>query len=182
MEIEVLHVSLLEGKNIVRWIGTEMALGGGGSSVDDQTVDTGWCGAAPVVWEHKSVPFRQFIGIDIELASGEMYRLLSQFEDRTNFYGLYLRPLSEMTTPRGADVGSIYRARELVELPTGVATVNVLRQDGPTSVIEATLLFNQLKVRLLSAEVYERGDESFEVVEGDESILVQLNGLKPEVV
>ena len=60
-----------------------------------------------------------------------------------------------------------------------MAKIAVLRQDNPNAVIEAAISIGSATIRLLSAEVYERAGGTFEICERDETILVQLNGIRP---
>ncbi len=56
-----------------------------------------------------------------------------------------------------------------------------LRRDVSGCVVEMFLGVNSSVIRLLSGEVYEREEDQFEVVEVDESILIQVDGKKPRV-
>jgi hypothetical protein len=156
-----------------------MALGGGERIMSEETPDTGCWEQTPIIWEHDSIPYAQFTHVDLLLTDGRAYRLLSQFEDGTGFHGLYLCELVEIQEPKGPEAFSIYRTRELTELPKGLARVEVLRQDNPNAVIDVVLSIGSATIRLLSAEVHERWGGTFEVCERDETILVQLNGERP---
>lgn len=166
---EIYPLSSLNGQNIVRWVGHEMALSGGDHNGSN----------APVLWEHDSMPFRQFTSIDMRLADDRIFRLLSQYENGTDFYGLYLIPILKMATPDDVPSGNIYRTRELRELPTGICEVAILQSADPASMIEAKLFFAGTAVRLLSAEVHERADGRFEMMVGDGAIPVQVNDPRP---
>ncbi|PKN21413.1 MAG: hypothetical protein CVU65_16915 [Deltaproteobacteria bacterium HGW-Deltaproteobacteria-22] len=170
---QVFSIYDLHEQEIVRWVGAEMAIGGGGYCVDEQTVETGWASATPVVWQDDSIPYRQFTHIDMELADGRVFSLVSQFQDGTDFYGLYLVLSDAISKLREADDGGIYRVRELTDFPTGVTSVRAVRRDGPTSVVEAEFSFREGVIRFLSAEVHER-DGGYVIVERDESVLVQM--------
>jgi hypothetical protein len=133
-----------------------------------------------VEWSHSSVPYLQFTTLDMQLANGQTLRLLSQLEDGTGFHGLYLVEVEKVSEPSIEDEWSIFRTREIAELPLGLSKVSVLRQDGPSAVIEASISIESHVVRLLAAEVHPRLDGKFDIVEGDESILIQLNGARPK--
>ncbi len=176
-------MSFLDGQDIVRWVGTEMALcGGEPCSVADaagQAVDS----YTPVQWTHESIPYLQFTGLDIHLANGSVLQLNSQLEDGTGYHGLFLLQAPERQAAcklaRAGQV-SIFRTRDVPELPLGTARLSVNRQEGPNAVVEATIRIGSDTVRLLAAEVSERSGGELRIVEPDESILVQLNGARPE--
>ncbi len=169
----------LDGQEIVRWTGTEMALGGGISIVSEDTPeDRNWL-ETPVVWASDVIPFAQFTRIDVQLANGSAYRLLSQHKDGSGFHGLYLLRVAEIEVPEEPRPGCIYRSRELTELPVGQTRVSILRRAESNSIIEFELSIGTETIRMLSGEVYEREEGLFEVVESDESVLVQLNGERP---
>lgn len=176
---QVHPISRLDSQTIVRWVGTEMALGGGEHVMSEDTPETGRWEQTPIIWEHDSIPYAQFTHVDLLLADGRAYRLLSQLEDSTGFHGLYLCELVEIPEPKGPEAFSIYRTRELTELPTGLARVEILRQDHANAVVDVVLSVGSATIRLLSAEVHERRGGTFEICERDETILLQLNGERP---
>ncbi len=155
-----------------------MAIGGGGFCVDDQTVETGWASPTPVIWQHGSIPFRQFTHIDVELADGRVFSLVSQFPDGSDLFGLYVVLVDAPSALREPADGGIYRIREIADFPIGPVNIKVVRRDGPHAVIEALLSFCAGAVRVLSAEVYETTNSEFVIVERDESVLTQLILLK----
>ncbi|HEY0589598.1 MAG TPA: hypothetical protein VGD52_25955 [Pseudoduganella sp.] len=157
----------LNGHSIVRWVGTEMALSGGGWDTE------------PVVWEHSSVPYLQLISIDVLLADRSVYRVCSQLDDGSGNYGLLLSVVDALDTPSIPDVGSIYRTRDLIELPVGVATVAITEIDGADAVLRVEIAAEGRTISLWVAEVYERDGGLFDVVGCDESILVQVDGARP---
>jgi hypothetical protein len=158
----------LNGHSIARWVGTEMALSGGGW-------DTG-----PVLWEHSSVPYLQLISIDVLLTDGSVYRVCSQADDGSSYYGLFLGSVESLDTPSSPEVGSIYRTRELIELPVGVATVAITEIDGPDAVLRVEIVAGGRTISFWAAEVYERDGGFFDVVGCDESILVKVDGARPK--
>ncbi|MCY0913733.1 hypothetical protein [Massilia antarctica] len=125
------------------------------------------------------VPYLQFISIDVQLNDGSVYRMLSHYDDGTGCYGLYLLVQDAMDTPSGAESGSIYRTRELSELPIGAATVKITDIDGPNAVLRVDIVVGTHTVSCWAAEVYDRGGGDFAVVDRDESILVQVDGVRP---
>lgn len=164
-----LHVATLNGHPITRWIATEMALSEGG------------LGEGPVLWEHSSVPYLQLISIDIQLGDGSVYRMQSQLDDgsEAGHFGLYLLTRDAMENPRTSEMGSIYRTRELRELPVGAAVVTVTETDGPNAVVRMETGFGGATISFWAAEVDERDGGCFEILGPDESILVQVDGKRP---
>ncbi|MDQ1832544.1 hypothetical protein [Massilia scottii] len=162
-----LHIATLHGCSIVRWVGTEMALSEG--IAED----------GPVLWDHPSVPYLQLISIDVQLNDGAVYRLLSHDDDGTGCDGLYLLVRQAMDTPSCAESGSIFRTRELSELPIGAAIVSVTDMDGPHAVLRVDIVVGTHTVSCWAAEVYERDGGDFAIVDRDESILIQVDGIRP---
>lgn len=161
-------VTQLNGHCIVRWVGTEMAL-------SDGAVREG-----PVLWAHPAVPYLQLVSLDIQLDDGSVYRMLSQSGDGSGYYGLYLLGQDAIDTPSSSESGSIYRTRELSELPVGSVNVAVTELDGPNAVLRVELGIGGRTMSCWAAEVYERDEENFEVCGGDESILIQVDGFRPD--
>ncbi|NHZ45045.1 hypothetical protein [Massilia aquatica] len=163
------HVKKLNDHFIIKWIATEMA------------ISDGPLGEGPVVWEDPRIPYLQLTSIDLQLGDGSIYRMLSQFDDGTEngYFGLYLVAQDVLATPYPAETGSIYRRRELSELPVGLASVVFLETNEPNAVSRIEIIVARQRVSCWAAEVYEREDGAFEIIEPDESILVQVNGKRP---
>ena len=170
----------LDGQRITRWIGLEMALGGGNGVTTDDTVDRGWIGQSPIVWRHAAVPFWQFTMIDVETSAGAIYRLLAESDHEDgSAYGLFLEKTEEPMIPVAEEPGAFFRTRVLERLPTGIVKVGVV-QDAAGAVVEALLDIDGDVVRLLAAEIHPRLDGGFDLVSPDETILLQLNGRRPD--
>ena len=134
----------------------------------------------PIRWRDPSIHFLQFTYLDIQLAGGQALRLLSQMEDGTGFHGFYLVELKELPALRVIqEPDSIFRERMVPELPAGRIEVAQVRRDGPNAIVEMQLRVLDDEVRFLAAEVYEEHDGSLRIVERDESILIQVNGVHP---
>jgi hypothetical protein len=134
----------------------------------------------PPIWRAAEVPFAQFVQVDIDLSDGSVVQVASQLDDGSGFHGLHLiRRESAPIEHRAAELSSIYRVVNLPALPTGELTVSVLRRGDSKAVIEAEIAAGGIKLRLVSAEVYEREDGSFEICEVDESVLLQVEDAPP---
>jgi len=159
-----------------------MALGGGASVLASNTPEDGkWDTTAPI-WRVADVPFAQFVELDISLTDGTVVQLASQLDDGSGFHGLYLRPLENTRLPSWSrEPGSIYRVVSLPTVPAGELAVSVLRRDAFNAVVEVEIVIGGIRLRLISAEVYEREGGHFEVCEVDESILLQVAGAAPQV-
>jgi hypothetical protein len=167
MTTKLLPVSTLAGVIVSRWQGTEMAL-------------TEAHAASDIRWEDASIPFLQLADLDLQLANGEVFKLCSQLADGSGFHGLYLEALDALPPLFASDdPSSICRGRELSEFPAGVIEIAELVQDGPDATVEIRLMVAGTEVRLVAGEVHEQLDGSLRVVERDESILLQLNGMWP---
>lgn len=177
--MHALHISKLQGKVVLAWSGTEMALGGGAMTMAETTPETGVWAQTPLVWEHDSIPFLQLTNLDVTLDGGEVYRVLSQFDDGLGRHGIYLVQLPLAADGRDTEMSSAFRIRQLSEFPTGRVSVNVAREDGPRAILEVQLSVGASVVRLVSGEVYEREADVFEICGPDETLLVQLDGQRP---
>ena len=164
-----IEVATLNGHSIARWVATEMAL------------SEGPLGEGPILWEHSSVPYLQLISIDLQLEVGSVYRMLSQLDDGngSGYFGLYLVIRNAIERPCAAKPGSIYRTRELSELPVGAATVAVTETLGPHAVVRMQMDVGGATISFWAAEVDERSGGCFEVLGPDESILVQVDRMRP---
>lgn len=167
MPSSILPLKELSGRVVTRWQGTEMALSEGESSGD-------------IRWTNDEIPYLQFTQLDLQLADGRTFRLLSQLEDGTGFHGLYLAELESYAGPTlTAGPTSIFRERELSELPQGEINISSVRQDGSDAIVEVGLDINGIEIRLVAGEVHEQFDGSLLIVEPEESILVQVNRAGP---
>jgi len=167
MSSNLIPIAKLSGRVVTHWQGGEMALSEG-------------CGLGGVRWEDASIPFLQLVKLDLQFADGDVFRLLSQIEDGTGFHGFYLVKLNNLAAPRPFDDPlSIFRERMLPELPLGEIEIAQLRHDGPNAIVEVRLLVSGTEIRMLAAEVQEYKDGSLSIVEPAESILIQVNGVRP---
>ena len=174
-------ISLLNERQIVKWVGAEMALSEGepcdcaDAAINNCTIHP------PVLWQHPSVPYLQFTVIDMHLADGRVFQLFSQAEDGTGHHGFFLVEIqsNEQLIPDHPEKGSIYRTQVLHELPVGIARITVVRRNGPNADIEATISIDGNTIRIFAAEVEEIAYGRFRIVDCDESILLQLNGIRP---
>lgn len=179
MNSQVLQpIAALSGAVIKQWSGVEMALGGGNPVLDEFSNQDGAHRTTPVVWEHPSIPFAQFIHLDLALDDGRVVRIISEATGDSHIYGLHFIEPEALVPESAVSENSIFRRRELSGLPTGAVRIEVVREQASSTVIDVCFHFNEAGVRLLAGEVYER-DEYFEIVEADESILIQLNGQRP---
>ena len=169
-------ITSIKGSEIIRWIGVEMALSGGEFVEEDDV--------AAIQWEHPSMPYLQLDAVDIHFKEGLVLRMYSQMPDGTGYHGLML--MENIGTPLDAGepdkAGSIFRIRELHELPLGIVSAVVIQQDSPNAIIEAEFQIARASIQFISGEIYERENGELQVVTPDESILVQINGRKPMVL
>jgi hypothetical protein len=167
MSTKLFPISTLAGLVVTRWQGTEIALAEADAASD-------------IRWEDPSIPFLQLVDLDLILADGQVFKFWSQLEDGTGFHGLYLEALDALPSLfTSDDPVSIARGRLLPELPVGAIEIVELRQDGPNATVEVRMMVAGVEVRLVAGEVYEQHDGSLLVVERDESILLQVNGMWP---
>ena len=167
MSSQALPISALNGHEVTRWQGTEMAFSEGS-------------GPADIRWEDVNIPFLQLVQLEMQLVNGQVFRLTSQLEDGTGFHGLFLVELERLPSLNLiADPLSIYRDLELSELPKGKVAVAEVRQEGPNATIEARLDISGAELRFLAGEIHELPDGRLIVVQPDESILVQVNRARP---
>ncbi|MDH0865091.1 hypothetical protein [Mitsuaria sp. GD03876] len=169
----------LDGAFITGWSGLEMALDGGNAVVTDETAVTGFFGDTPVVWEHPDVPYRQFVSLEIEVDSGVRFQLFGD-DSIDGSSGLLLMEVVREPVRIPETVGEIYRTRTLGCLPTGTATLTVLGQSTTGAITDVALNFEGQVLRLIAGEVHPRQDGTFHIAIPDESVLVQLNGARPD--
>jgi hypothetical protein len=163
-------LTTLAGAVVTRWRGIETAL-----SWDESE------GLSNVLWYDEQVPYLQLGRLDVQLSTGEAYAIHAQYEDGTGFHGLYVferLPLPSAGTFESSPE-SVDRERDLLELPIGEIAISRLRRDGPNAIIEAVLSIAGSELCIRAAEVYEEGDGILVIREPDESILVQVNGSRP---
>lgn len=177
------RLSFLHGREVVRWAGTEIAVNGGSESdVWNESKGQWQVDHEQVEWSNPSVPYLQFTNLDIQLVCGKTMRLLSQLDDGAGFYGLYLIELEQRAKLDAEESWSIFRTREIPELPLGLLNVEVLRRTEPNAAIEANITIANDTIKILAAEVHPRTDGKFDIVEGDESLLIKLNGARPSLL
>ena len=166
-------IASIEGSEIIRWVGAEMALSGGESVGGDDV--------APIQWEHPSVPYLQLDAIDLHFKDGLVLRMCSQLPDGTGYHGLML--MENIGTPLDAGepdkTGSIFRIRELHELPPGIVKSVALQPDGSNAIIGVEFQIGAAFVRLISGEIYEQPNGTLQTIIPDESVLVQVDGRRP---
>lgn len=158
----LLDITALDGSGIRRWSGVEMAI----------TED-------PLCWRHPDIPCLQMVDLQLLLDDGRSLLLTAQLEDGSGCHGLYLWPDAKPAQEPAEAAASIYRFRELNELPTGRARLTHIVRDGPNAVIEVELRIGGDEVRLLCGEVHEQFDGGLRMICPDESILIQLNARHP---
>ncbi len=133
-----------------------------------------------MVWSHPDVPCLQFADVCATLADGKTLSLRSQFNDGSGVHGLYVETVMDKGIEPAEPLSGIFRHREISEIPTGRMTILQVRREGATSnVIELHVRIGSTVVQFLSGEVYERDGDRFEVVELDESVLIQVDGKFP---
>ena len=167
MSTKLFPISTLAGLVVTRWQGMEMALAEPHA-------------ASGIRWESPGIPFLQLVDLDLALANGQIFKIWSQMEDGTGFHGLYLEALDALPALFASDdPSSIFRSRLLPELPVGAIEIAELRQNGPNATVEVRLMVAGVEVRLVAGEIYEQHDGSLRVVEPEESLLLQVNGVWP---
>lgn len=167
MPTKLCSISTLAGLVVTHWQGLEMALAEADAASD-------------IRWEDPNIPFLQLVHLDLVLANGQVFKFWSQMEDGTGFHGLYLEALDALPVLFASDDPlSIFRGRLLPELPAGPIEIAELRQDGPNATLGVRLMVAGVEVTLVAGEVHEQHDGSLRVVEADESILLQVNGVWP---
>ena len=159
----VTTINALQGKLILGWRGSEMALREGDVFTDP-------------VWEDPSVPMLQVCPVTLTLENCLFTITTCQHNDQ---FGLSVAQDHLPEPEEHHDPCSIFRTRQLAELPTGmVSKVHVeLAKDNAIATIR--LEIGGDTVDLKAGEVYEEWDGSLRIVYMDESILIQVNGEKP---
>jgi hypothetical protein len=162
----------LEGRVVSRWWGIEMAL-----------YETRPAGRP--VFSHAAVPFLQFTVLGATFEDGVPANFRT-YQNNTEF-GLVVRTGSEATVERGSPEAatsgtSIYRNRDLPELPTGSIDEVAVKPSDLGDIAGVSLLVDGSPLLLLAGEVHERWDLTFDLVLGDESVLVFVDPADAETV
>jgi len=151
--------SQLKGEAAVKWDCVEMAL-----SED------------PVQWYSPDIEYLQCARVDIHLENGKTFSLMTYQDD--DEFGLFINmdmpPVNIVESPE-----SIFRYRELVELPAGLITEVSIKKNPSGNIAALDLFVNENKVSFIAAEVDLHPDGSYCIREMDESILIQVNGKRP---
>jgi hypothetical protein len=150
----------LKGHYINNWIGHEMAISDSNNSGD-------------VLWHDKSVPYLQFGRIDIHIESGKIVSLLSQLDDGSNWFGLYLAEFSDCLVPGNYEKGSIYDVRQIDELPLGVIKNIVIKEVEGNNPIKILIEIGENVISFFSGEVYAES-QGYKICSPDECILIQI--------
>jgi hypothetical protein len=156
------NFNVLLNQNIVRWVGVEEAFSEGTES-------------GSVIWEHSSVPFMQFDRLDAFLDDGNVMTLVSQFDDGSGWFGIHTWNKAEnFLKPEPYESGSIFRTRDVPEIATGKVSNTKEKLDDSGNVLELSLSVGNSIIRIVSGEVYERGDGSYWITQFDECLLIQI--------
>lgn len=154
----------LVGQEVLDWHGVEMALDG--DEDDDQAI----------VWDHVDVPFLQFYFLTIVFGEQEVRIRTAQGYDSFGLWNLFEEEIPAVTSHEWS---GIYRARTIHQLPVGrIRAVDVAVQDDV--VASVVLRIGDKQIALTAGEVYPTGYGSFYIADMDESVLIQVDGRKPD--
>ena len=164
-----------EGCVVSKWYGAEMAL-------NEPSLGSG---DKPLIWHHDSVPFLQF-GLFLHFCADAKWHSIRTFQNDqawgigvTKSVECPLWKQENYVVMDGIEVPSIFRAREVAELPLGkVQSVTVKKFDS-VNIAAVTFQINGCFVDILAGEVYEQADGTFSLLFEDESLLVQVDGRRP---
>jgi hypothetical protein len=156
----------LQGCNIRQWIGIEMAVR-----------EVGLDGLPQ--WYDDSIQALQLDRLDLVLSNDQVPSIVTYQND--THWGLWRRDNQPPSELPSSALDSLYRERILSELPLGVVvSVEVFfDENGDGDISEVQLIINGHTVSLKAAEVYEQVDGSLKIIFDDESILVQVDGERP---
>jgi hypothetical protein len=165
LQNQMMALESLEGKTVTRWVAIEMALR-----------EYGLDGLPS--WEEQSIPYLQLSRLDVVLRDSVIAKIVCMQDDDS--FGLYRNDdVPELSMPDNSDPTSIFRHTVLHKLPVGrIEAVKLVTQHNLIS--EITFRLDQNHVSLKAGEVYEGDKGSLRIVTPDESILVQLNGRRPD--
>lgn len=154
----------LRGKTITRWVGIEMAL----RETDDGIPE----------FRHRSVNYLQMSRLDAELKDEQTARIMTSQNDTV--FGLvrfdHLADIHAHTDEVGTE---FYCDRFVTELPIElVDDVKVLTDSDVIAAVHISIGAD--RISMFAGEVYDDYDNIYSVRFLDESVLVQLNGERPE--
>jgi hypothetical protein len=157
-------IKSLVGSTVVGWTAVEMAL--------NESPDP-----SALIWDHSSIPMLQLSCLHAQF-SDDTSRIFSTHD--VDECGLFLTVEHHHLTI-AEDMSPIFRVRGLPELPCGQILGVHFQRNHRENVVSIDLRFVNCVVNLSSGEIYERNDGSFEVIRADESVLVQVDGKRPQV-
>jgi len=152
----------LKGQTVRKFIATEMAF---------READ----GDNPHQFTDPALPFLQVCPLYMILATGRIVEFTTCENDDTGCtWGMYRNPDPRQSEPEldAASNDSIFRTRELGTFPTGEISAVGVALDSWGDIAEVTLDFSGDTILLVSGEVYENTNGTFDIIEGDESILL----------
>lgn len=152
----------LEGKEVIRWVGTEMAFSEG---VEPEEI-----------WFDASVPYLQMTVLYFVTKTHEIYKVRDYQAD--DIFGLFIEPISkvEKWCPPEA---TIWRWREIAELPLGAITNTSYSLFENRLLTGVNLEIERSSLSLEAGEVEMIAEGKFKIYKEDESILIQVNGTHP---
>ncbi|MEN6498676.1 MAG: hypothetical protein ABFD16_30595 [Thermoguttaceae bacterium] len=159
---QIAALKSMYGKTVRRWIGLEMALRDNDGGLPE--------------WENASIPFLQLERIDAVLEDGETARIVTYQND--DQWGIWRHDQLVALLPHSSEF-AIYRTRELDELPLGEITNVEVEADDRGDIAAVRFLVAGHCLTLRAGEVYEESDGSLKIVWMDESILLDVDGRKP---
>ena len=161
---QIAMIHSLNGATVVHWSAIEMAL--------NDTSD-----ASALIWCHSSVPMLQLFTLHAQLLDGSFRKFSTHNDDECGI----LLSVEDQSTATADGMSPIFRSRNTPEIPCGKIMSVQLTQNRRGNVVTIDLQINSRNIKLFSGEVYERHGAAFEVVLEDESVLVQVDGQRPQV-
>lgn len=159
IEEQVLAISDLRGRSIARWIGTEMAMREEGP------------GGIPL-FHDPAIPYLQVCHLYLDFVEGGGRNILTYQNIWTDGWGLCIDVLYGGPPDEFSEEKSIFRTRDLKELPVGKIGIVRVSRDENGDIVEVSLEVEGAWVTLWSGEIYEESNGGLRVVRPDESILV----------
>jgi hypothetical protein len=151
----------LLGKSILSWLGVELAFASSN-------------GIANVNWAHQSVPYKQFLEIELNVSEDLKVRIESGLDQNCNYYCLKFLSEAKNLELYEAQVGESIRVRSLGELPIGKIEGIKTSYNEMNNLVGITILINGTEIKICSGEILEKEANIFEIVKPQEFVLVSI--------
>ena len=149
----------LKGKSILNWVGSEIAF------VSAEKIEN-------VIWSHESVPYRQFLEIELTLNEGFKAKITAGLDSDFNYYCLSFSSSQNELEKYEPTNGDFIRVVTLENLPLGKVEEIAVTLSEQEQLVSLALSINGVHCEICCGEVIENEEQLFEVNKPQEFVLV----------